>query len=198
MKLRPLRDPAETELPKLADDPRYKAVANELAALETRFDQAKRREDVAKARRRGQQPTRSIAARAKDLLAGGTIIGSSPESELEAAFEEQLVLRKAIDKTREALERIAGEISFDVCKQFASLNAEALRNALEAATGLHEALEVTRVIRARLIAAGYQPNEAALPTHWFPAGAALGDPARVGMTPAAIFKQWLIERGILK
>jgi hypothetical protein len=181
----------------MEEHPKYKAAHAEIVALEHRFEEAQRRERVAKARARGQAPTRSIVDRAKDLLAGGTIVNASAEAELAASGEEQFILRKAIFAARDRLDQIAGEISFELCKQLAPLNADALRNALAAATELHQALEVARVIRGRLIAGGYQLNAEALPTHWFPAGAALGDPDRVGMTPAAMFKQWLIEQGIV-
>jgi len=197
VKLKNLRDPAEVKLGRIDEHPKYQAAAAELAALERRFEEAQRRERVAEARRRGQKPTTSMAARAAALLKGGTIVSASAEAELEASSEEQFILRKAIFAARDKLDQIAGEISFETCKQLAPLNADALRNALAAATELHQALEVARVIRSRLLAGGYQLNATALPVHIFPAGATLGDPDRVGLTPAALFKTWLVEHGIV-
>jgi hypothetical protein len=196
-KLKNLRDPAEMKLERLDAHPRYQAAQTELAALEHRFQEAQQRERVALARRRGQQSTTNPADRARALLAGGTVASSSPAAELEAAEEEQLILKKAIFAAREKLNAIAGELSFEACKRFAEANADALRNALEAATQLHGALEVARVIRARLIGAGYEINTAAIAVHMFPAGAALGDPDRAGQSPAATFKTWLSEKGII-
>lgn len=193
-----MRDPAEVRLQPLAADPRYQEAAAELAALERRLEEAEKRERVARARLQGAQPTRSKLDRARDLVAGGTVIASTPPAELEAAEEEQHILRAAIAAHRDKLQQLASELSHAACTQFAALNAEALRAALEAATALHHALEAARVIRARLIAGGYSLNEAALPLNYFPAAAVLGDPDRVGLTPAALFKQWLRDKGILK
>jgi hypothetical protein len=197
VKLKNLRDPAEMKLPRLEEDPRYRAVAEELTALETRLAEAERRERVGEARRRGQKPTRGTLERARDLVAGGSIVASDPQAEIAAATEEQLILREACNEKREQLAAVRGAISFEACKKFAEANADALRNALEAATQLHIALEVGRVIRGMLIGSGYELNAAVLAIHMFPAGAALGDPDRVGMTPAAMFKQWLIDRAIV-
>ena len=197
MKQKPLRDPAEVPLPPLAADPRYRAAREELAALERRFEAAEKRELIAKARQRGQQPTRPAVDRARDLVAGGAVIASTPQAELEAAAEEQTILRAAIAAQQDKLNAIAGEISLEVCKQLAPLAADALRNALDAATALHQALEAGRVLRSRLITGGYQVNETTLPVHVFPHGAQLGDPDRIGLTPAALFKTWLRDRGIV-
>jgi hypothetical protein len=197
-KLTPLRDPAEVPLERLEEHPRYKAAHAELVALERRFAEAEQRERVALARRRGQRPTTSTAERVKSLLAGGSVMSASPQGELEAAEEEQHVLRSAIFSAREKLDAIAGEISREVGARFSAMNGEALRAALEAAAQLHIALHANRVLRGRLIGAGYSVNESVLPTHFFPAGAAVGDPAAPGMSsPASVFRQWLIEREII-
>jgi hypothetical protein len=197
MKLTSLSDPAEAKLERLDAHPKYIAAHAELAALERRFAEAQQRERVAAARSRGQAPTRSIAERAQALVAGGQVTSLSPAAEREAAHEEMTILRHAIFAARERLDAVAGEISQEVCSRFAVMNADALRNALAAATALHEALQANRILRARLITSGYQINEAVMPSHWFPAAAAVGDPAAVGMTPAAQFRSWLIERKIL-
>ena len=192
-----LRDPAQVPLATLAEQPKYQALRAELAAIEQRLGLAEQRRKVALARARGQQPTRSAAQRAEDLVAGGTVMVLSPAAELEAAEEELGILHKARIAKNEQLQALAGELSAEACKQFAAQHAEALRAAAAAATALHDSLEVARVIRGRLIGAGYQLNEAAMPVHMFPAAAALGDPERVGMTPAAQFKSWLTDKGIL-
>ena len=193
----PLRDPAMIELKPLAADPRYAKEVETLAALEKRFAQSEQRKRVAEARLRGQQPTSSLTDRAKALVAGGQIVNLPADAELAAAEEERRVLNAAIIAQREKLAAVASEISHEVCGRFATANAEALRNALAAVTDLWQALEVGRVIRGRLIGAGYSISEAALPIEQFPAGAALGDPERVGLTPSALFKQRLAAAGVI-
>jgi hypothetical protein len=198
MKLTPLKDPSEVELERIDQDPRYKAVAAEYGAIEARLAEAERRQRIAQARSRGQQSTTSFLDRAAALISGGQVIAATPRAELEASGEEIEILYRALGAKREELDTVGGEISFEACSRFAPMNAAALVNALEAATELHQALEVARVIRARLITGGYQLNATALPTHWFPTGAAVGDPDRVGQTPAAMFKTWLRDNGIIR
>ena len=132
VKLKNLRDPAEVTIPPMQANPKYLAAQAEIVALEARFAESVRRERVADARRRGQKPTRGILDRARDLVAGGSVLSSDPQSETAAAFEEQLILRKAINEKREQLAAVCGEISFEICKRFAEANADALRNALAA------------------------------------------------------------------
>jgi hypothetical protein len=116
-----------------------------------------------------------------------------------AAAEEQSVLRAAIIAKREELAALVSELSFEVCCRFAEESAAAYRQVLEAATALHAGLEYQRVLRARLVAAGYQLSDRALPQHVFPEAARLGDPNMFGSgtNPAASFRQWLITRGII-
>jgi chromatin segregation and condensation protein Rec8/ScpA/Scc1 (kleisin family) len=197
MKFKPLRDPSEASITKLSDDPRYKAVAQDLHALEERYRQAENRKRIARARSSGQKPNRPISDRARDLLAGGSVSATSHAGELEAALEEQRILRHAIQEHNEKVAAVKGEISFEICQRFASQNADALRNALEATQALFDSLEANRVLRGRLIGAGFEISEAALPTNAFPSACALGDPDRVGMTPAWVFKTWLKAKGII-
>jgi hypothetical protein len=192
-----LLDPAEVKLERLKQHPKYRAAHAELAALERRFDEAQQRERVAIARARGQRPTTSTAERVRRLVAGGSIASSSTTGELEAAAEEMVILRQAMFAAREKLDAIAGEISREVCQRFVAMHRAALVAALDAATHLHTALHANRILRGRLIGAGYSVNESVLPTHLFPAGSAVGDPAAVGMSPAALFKAWLEEKGII-
>jgi hypothetical protein len=192
-----LRDPAQVDLQRLEADPRIQAEREKLTALEKRYAESEKRRKVALARGRGQQPTRSNVDRAKALVSGGQIVSLPPAGERDAADEELAILTTAIVHKREELAQLAGQISAETCQRFAAQNAEGLRAALEAVTALHQALEVGRVIRGRLVGAGYTINAAALPTHLFPAAAVLGDPDRVGMTPSALFKTWLVEQGII-
>jgi hypothetical protein len=197
VKLKNLRDPAEVKFERLEEHPKYQAAHAELEKLTRRFEEAQQRERVALARRRGQLSTVSPEARAQALVAGGAIKSSSPAAELEAAQEEMDILRQAMFTAHERLEAIAGELSYELCKRLAPLNAEALVNAHYAAQALHDALESNRVLRARIITAGYTLSDSAMPRHDFPTACMLGDPDRVGMTPAAMFKTWLADRGII-
>ena len=192
-----LKDPAQVDLQPLEADPRYQRLRAELTALEKRYAESEKRRNLALARARGQQSTRPVVERAKALVSGGQIVSLPPAGEREAADEELSILTVAIVTRRQELAQLAEQISAEVCQRFAAQNAESLRAALEAATALHQALEVGRTIRGRLIGAGYTLNAAALPTHLFPAAAVLGDPDRVGLTPAALFKHWLADNGII-
>ncbi|HJS88697.1 MAG TPA: hypothetical protein VJ738_01890 [Steroidobacteraceae bacterium] len=194
---RRLRDPTHIDLQPLEQDPRYIKVRQELDAIKARIELSERRRKIAEARNRGAQPTRSVESRAQDLVAGGQVVVLPPAAELEAADEELLILHKARCSKNEELDRVRSEISFEICQQFAPLNADAMRHALDAAAALFQALEAARVIRGRLIGAGYQVNETALPVHHFPAAAALGDPDRGGATPAGMFKAWMRDKGLI-
>lgn len=197
MKQRPMKDPAEIPLPPIADNPKFQAASAELEKIQQRIAEATRRREVAQARLGGQKPTTSMADRAKALVQGGSIVSLPAEAEWVGATEELDVLNAARIAQCEKLAAVVGEISSEACKRFAALNADAMRSALEAASALFQSLEVSRVIRGRLIAGGYLLNETALPVHNFPAAAALGDPDRVGMTQANHFKQWLQTKGII-
>jgi hypothetical protein len=197
MKLPPLRDPAEIPLAKLTDDPKYKAAAADLAAMERRYAEAERRMKIAQARRSGQKPTQSIVDRAKALVAGGTVSASSPEDEMVAAQDELDTLRKGIFDQRGVIAALVSELSYNINRRLAPLNADCLRQVMAAVESLHQALEAARVLRVRIIDAGYEVRHDVLKVHIFPAGAALGDPDRVGLTPAALLKTWLTEQGIV-
>lgn len=192
-----LRDPVEADIPKLDANPKYRVAVAELAALEGRLAEAEKRQRVAEARRRGHKPTASLADRAAALVSGGSVTAFSADAEHAAADEERAILRAAIFEQRAKVDALVGELSFEVCKRLAPLNAEALVNALLATQSLFDALESNRVLRSRILTAGYQLNSTAMPTHIFPAACTLGDPDRVGLTAAATFKSWLAANGII-
>jgi hypothetical protein len=110
------------------------------------------------------------------------------------------VLHRAIVGKREEIAALVAELSREVCSRFAAESAAAYRQVLEAVTALHAGLEYQRVLRARLIAAGYELNDSALPMHQFVQAAALGDPnVHVsGNNPAASFRDWCIQRGVIQ
>jgi hypothetical protein len=214
MKFKPVKDPTEIELTPLAQHPRYVAALKDLRELEQRLAQAEQRQRVAEARRRGQKPTASLADRAKALVAGGHVPAGDPGDEIGAALEERNILHPAIVTKREELQTLAAELSFEVCKEFAPHAADALRAALAAADQLFAALEAGRVLRGRIIGAGFSINENALPVHPFSEAAVLGDSRLNGIpgsvingvvvpgqslshTPAFRFRCWLRSKGII-
>jgi hypothetical protein len=198
MNRKPIRDPAEVPVQKLTDFPKHRAVAAEYAAIEARIREAVKRQRVGAARNRGQQSTISILDRAKALIAGGQVIASSPSAEVEAATEEIEILLRARSAKGEELAAVAGEIFPQACSPLVEINADGYRMVLDGLTLISEGLNVGRVVRSRLIIAGHTTlNDVYLPTHQFPAAAALGSPDDVGRAPAWFFKQWLIEKGII-
>jgi hypothetical protein len=194
--MKPLRDPAEADLPPITSDPKYAAELEALHALEKRFAQSETRRRIGLARRKGQRPTRSAAQRAQSLLAGGEVRIAPPEVEVQNAEEEMDILKAAICAQHEKLDALRSELSFAACSRFSQLNDEALRAALAAVEQLHAALESGRVVRVRLISAGFVLNETALALEQFPAGCVLGSPDD-GRSPAWLFKQRLRARGIV-
>ena len=197
MNRQPLRDPGEIKLDPLDRHPRFKTLREELAQIEQRMLQADRRQEIARARQRGQDPPRSAEQRAQDLLAGGSIVILPPDAELAAAAEELAILNRARIAKLGQLEQLRGELSSEACAKFARLNADALLAVLAALEDLHTVLEVGRAIRGRLYGMGYLVNTAALPVHLLPEQALLGDPQPGGLGAAARFRQWLATVGIL-
>lgn len=197
---RRLRDPGRIEILPLEQDPRYAKVADELRALEERLRESEHTVQVARARLRGETPSRPIADRAAALLKGGRVTLMPPEASLAAAKEEIEILSRAISAKREELAQVREALSFEACEMFESINAEALLAAHESLAGLHQALDVTRVIRGRLIGAGYVLNEHALSVPRFLGAEAIGaagDPAAQSMSAAGRFREWLQKRNIL-
>lgn len=197
---RRLRDPSRLELVPLEQDPRYVKVSEELHALEDRNRKAEHRLRVARARQRGESPSRSFEDRAQALLKGGHVAVSPPESEAAAAREEMDILGRAIVAKREELAQVRDLASREACERFEEINVEALLTAHEALSGLFQALEVSRVIRGRLAGAGYTINESALSVPRFLGAAAIGaagDPAAQSMSAAGRFREWLRSRNLL-
>lgn len=196
-KVTKLRDPAQVELQPINQHPRMRELLDRQARLRTRTEQAENRQKTAVARIRGTAQTlRPPEMRAADLVAGGSVQIHPAEAELIAAQEELEILNAGRLKILEDIETVKGELSRETCRQFASVNAEGLRQALSAVEALHEALESLRVMRGKLMGAGFSINETELPINVFPHGAALGDPNRAG-TPAYSFKVWLKQKKII-
>jgi hypothetical protein len=196
MKSKAIKDPAEIPLTPLEADARYRAAADDLAALAARIVEAEKRKKVAMARMRGQQSTASTVERAKALVAGGQIISLPAETELNAAEEELRILNAERMAREEKLKAVKGEIDFEDSKRFASVSADGYRMALDGLALLFQGLEITRVCRGRLQGMGRQPNEWALPNCDFKLAAEIGDPDRYG-TAAWMFKQRLREKEIV-
>lgn len=178
-----LLDPAELTIESPFDDPRYKALTDEIAVLEEQLKQA-------------EKPTPSIAERVRDLLAGV----ARPQGEsAELSLEEQstLALALAIQELKEKRTLAKGEIDFELCQKYAPIEADGHRNAQAAALALYQALQSHRVLRGRLMSAGININESAMPIHLFPDAAALGSPDQAG-TPLWRYIQWLVDKEMIK
>jgi hypothetical protein len=197
MKPTPLRDPAAIEITRLDSHPGYIAKREELAAIERRIAESEHRAKVGNARARGQRPTKTIQEQAQALIAGGRVSLAPAAEEIGAAGEELYILHTARFEKVAELEALAGELSNEVCTQHAPLAENSLRAALAAAEQLFNALEAGRILRGKIIGAGYALNSTSLPIHMFPVASMIGD-SRVGAgTPAAQLREWLIARGII-
>ena len=194
VKVRNLPDTAELVIENPFDHPRYQALARELTALEDRLKQAVKREQIARARLRGQQSTRPNSERAADLVAGGVVGAATAPAELEAARAEQAILDQAIREHKEKMASVKGEIDFAICKKCASFEADGHRNIRAGVLLAHEGLRSNMVLRGRLIAAGVDISEAAMPTNFFPAFAAVGSPTHVGTSPLWFYLVWLEQK----
>lgn len=208
-----LRDPAAIELPLIDEDPRYAQAFSELRALDERRAESEGRKKILRARLRGEQPTRSLLERAAALLKGAQVTPIPPEAEFMAVTEEIEILHEAQQLKRQEIAKIRSELSLEACQRFTSLLNESHEATLEALEALHRALEVGRVIRARLVAGGYELSEWALPSPRpsrlangnYSAAMATdinifslpGDPYGHSHTPAGRFRDWLRERGIV-
>ena len=206
MKLRAVLDPAEIKITALLDYPGFRAKFEDFNAHKRRLEQAIERQEKARKRASGQAvPAGSARERARRLVAGGTVVASSVPSEIDSSTREMLDLTSALQTIGEELTEIADRWWYEQCSEFAPVCADAYRNVDAHNAGLHEALEIPRIARARLFAAlnaaGVQIhgihdiNQTALPLHTFETGAAVGNPA-ASHTAAGRFRQWLIDKGI--
>jgi hypothetical protein len=195
VKLQNLPDPAEADIPHIETNAKVIALMAELAKRKNRLAEAKQREKVAGARQKGQRPTASLADREEALLAGGSITATSPDAEKDAALEEQTVLEAGIQKLQEKLDALKGELSFELGKRLNPINQAAHVNVLYHAQGMHDSLQVKRVLYSRIQAAGYTLNETAMPRHDFPEGSKLGDPSHLTLSFAGQLRVWLQDRG---
>jgi hypothetical protein len=196
LKSKPIKDPAEIPLTPLDEIPQYRAITGELARIDRRYKQAQRREEIAKARFRGERPTTSESDQAEALKAGGTVVNLPAEAELAGARREQEILNKDRIQETEKLTALLGEISHGDCKLFAAISADANRLVLEGLTLLFRGFEIGRVIHARLTTAGRHYNEHALPLPRFGQAETLGDPDQPG-TLACRYKEWMRVKGLL-
>lgn len=175
-KQKPLPDPASIRIDRIEADAGYAAMLAELAALEKRLDAARARRDRAEAVARGVPAGRSPLARAKDLVAGGTIPALDPPKEIAAAdHEANVILRPAIMELNRQLADKRGDLSVIVGRQVGHLHEQALREAYQALQHADLAFGVAAGIRARLRAAGFDVLEFVTPGDIPPAAAVLGN-----------------------
>jgi len=187
MKNRPLPDPDSLRIPRIEADANYAAMLNELAALEKRLDAARARRARAEAVQRGVSAGRSPLARAKDLLAGGTIPALDPPKEIAAAdHEANAILRPAIFELNTKLADLRGDLSVIAGREVEPVHTQALREAYRALQYANVAFGVAAGIRARLRAAGFDPLEFITPFDVPPGAAVLGD----GVSDGKQLQRW--------
>jgi hypothetical protein len=177
MKTKPLPDPDTINLSRIEKDAGYRALLDQISALEKRLDQARQRRLRAEALQRGVKPGRSPTARALDLLRGGTVSSADPAQEIVAADHEiYTILRPALMELGNQLADLRGDLSYAVCQKLRPLHLDALREVLACIENLNVAVRVATGIRARVREAGYDPLEGVLPSAAAPPAAfVLGD-----------------------
>jgi hypothetical protein len=171
-----LPDPDDLDIKRIEEDPQYRALTDELAALDRRLDESEARRKRAIASRRGAKAGRSAIDMAKDLLKGAIVASIDPEAEI-AACEREIyeILAPARRAVVAQLEDLRSDLSLSECRRVREHHNAALRRALDAMEEMQRAYGAAASIRAQLLLAGYQPLEQVLPSCLPPAVLALGD-----------------------
>ena len=152
----------------------------------------------AKARLQGAKTGRSALARARDLLAGGTLGAADPIDDIKAADEEEFqILRPAIAEATRRLDDVHGDLSLAACQKVQPQYATALRAALQAMIDVNAALEAAGAVRPMLRARGYSVLDTQLPSGFAPAATALGDLAAVGASQSWFWKNMPTDHGLI-
>jgi hypothetical protein len=187
----------EGDIPKLEDAPAFREAKAPLDALLARRDETERRMQNALARKRSAKPARSPAERASDLLAGGKIVATSPDAEIEACLEEQAILNPAIGKAREHLEDVIGGLSNAACALVRARHDEAVRVMLSGMQMAWSGYVEQAALQAKLKAMGYAVVDHALPS-WGPRSVmAMGSPENPNSETFAV-KRWAASKGIIE
>jgi hypothetical protein len=180
-------------------DPRYAAALQKLVALEDRLRQTQSRREQAVARSRGERTRRTAPERAQDLLAGGRVPASTPAGELEAADEEERILRQAIVAQVAVLDDVRGDLTLAACRKLKPKHDAALVALLRSIEDAAAAIAASAEIHNRLIALGYFPvRQDILPAMYPPGLVALGSPDNVGNSQAWFFKEVLRKAEIIR
>ena len=113
-----------------------------------------------------------------------------------AALEEKIrIIRPAIAKQQEFVDRLRGELSVQAAKLVQDRHRKALVKILDAARGLVAAANAERAIRAELLNNGYEALDAFTPAPRLAAPLALGD-ENLCDSPLWHFAKQLRELGI--
>ena len=182
--------PAEVTLPHLDDDPDYRSAQAELAALRERAEKTELRRQAAKARMGNKKAKRSVAERARDLVAGGFVAGTDPKTEIQACNEEDAIIFPAMAETQARIDEIAGALSFQANSLLRPGHEESLRGVYDAVVALHAAVQRVLDCQRVLTLAGHRHRSDVLPLTIPPAAWMLGDPNSWN-TQAATFKRQL-------
>jgi len=188
----PLRvaSPPEPGLTPLAEQPEIAAIDARIRALENRLAQTRLRRERARRPREVAKITTPALQRAETLAAGGTIPSIQPGSEIEAADQEEKILRDGLVALATEREEIVSRLNYEASLGFRVRHVASIRR-LDAALGdAHNALADLHAIAAELAAAGYSPSVTVLPANVPAALYRLGDPSD-SRGEAWRFRQWL-------
>jgi hypothetical protein len=176
----------------LAEMPEIVALDARIRALESRLAQTRLRRERARRPRDVAATTKPALERAELLAAGGTIPSAPPASEIDAADQEEKILRDGLIALAAEREEIVSRLNYEASLAFRTRHIASLRR-LDAALGnAHSALADLHEIAGELAAAGYSPSVTVLPANVPAALYKLGDPAD-SRGEAWRFRQWLAK-----
>jgi hypothetical protein len=166
----------------------------QIEPLREALKRARQRRERAVARK--QAVRGAVPGVAAALVAGGRMSSASPDAEIEAAEEEELIVNRALLQAQQERREIVGELSVELVERFRDQHNDALRSALHHMEGLNISFAAIIAIEAGMLAAGYKYPNWVLKS-WQPPGAyRLGDPVIHG-TESFAFKKMLTDWGVI-
>jgi hypothetical protein len=182
----------EPDLPPLAENPEIVALDARTRALECRLAQTRLRRERARRPANAAATARPALERAELLARGGLIPSAPPASEIDAADQEELILRRGLIALATEREEVVSRLNYAMSQSFRERHVASLRRLDGALGDAHAALKDLHDIAHELAAAGYAPSVTVLPANVPPALYRLGDPAD-SRGEAWRFRQWLIK-----
>jgi hypothetical protein len=166
------------ELRAISDDPRYIEPRGKLAKFEREIETVRKTIDALNAEWYSRQ-SGTVSEDAIDvadrMLDGRNIDTRDTPARLRDLSERLAVLRPAVCRQRELVDRLRGELSVEAGKIVQTRHRKALVKILEAARLLAEAGAAERAIRGELLDLGYQSLDAFMPAPRLAALHIMGD-----------------------